>query len=132
MAWQPASVIYPDAELVVTTALRAALVARGDSDVFVSRSVPATRRDRMVIATRDGGAPSGLRDRPRIRLRVFALTDQAATDLARVTLALCTDLPGANGITRAEILSGPYEVPDESGPIRYALVEFQIRGSQLS
>ena len=132
MPWQPAAIIYPDAELVVTTALRAALTTRGDSDVFVSRSVPATRRDRMVIATRDGGSPSDLRDRPRIRFRVFALTDQAATDLAREVLALCGDLPGANGITRAEVLSGPYEIPDENGPMRYALVEFHLRGEALA
>ena len=129
MAWQPASAIYPDAELVVTTALRAALVARGRSDVRVDRKVTAARP--LVAATRDGGSPSDLRDRPRMRLRIYDATDQAATDLAREVLALCTDLPGANGITRAEVLSGPYEVPDESGPMRYALVEFHLRGAAL-
>jgi hypothetical protein len=129
VTWQKSAVIYPDAELVLTGAMRAALVAAGRSDVHVDRKVTAARP--LVALTRDGGNPSELRDRPRIRFRVFAGTDQAANDLARLALALATDLPGANGITRAEILSGPYEVPDESGPMRYALVEFHIRGEEL-
>lgn len=129
MPWQPSAVIYPDAELVLTGALRAALVARGRTDVHVDRKVTAARP--LVALTRDGGGPSELRDRPRIRFRVYDTNDQAATDLARLALALATDLPGADGITRAEVLSGPYEVPDESGPMRYALMEFHLRGAAL-
>lgn len=129
MAWQPAAVIYPDAELVLTTALRGALVAAGRPDVYVDRAVTSKRP--LVVLTRDGGASSDLRDRPRIRVRTFGATAQAAGDLARLVNALLMDLPGSNGILRAEILSGPYEVPDASGPLRYALVEFHIRGEAL-
>lgn len=130
MPWQPAPMLYPDAELVLTTALRAALTAYGRSDVFVSRSVSTTRP--LVVLTRDGGAAGVLRDRPRIRIRTFAATAQAATDLARLVNALLMDLPGSSGILRAEILSGPYEIPDASGPLRYALAEVHLRGEALS
>lgn len=130
MPWQPQAILYPDAELVLTTALRAALVARGRSDVYVDRAVTAKRP--LVVLTRDGGAAGVLRDRPRIRVRTFAATAQAASDLARLINALLMDLPGSHGITRAEIASGPYEIPDDSGPLRYALLEFEIRGSELS
>ena len=129
MPWQPAPILYPDAELVLTMALRAALVAAGRADVYVDRAVTTKRP--LVVLTRDGGSPSDLRDRARIRVRTFAATAQAADDLARLVNALLTDLPGANGITRAEILSGPYEVPDESGPLRYALAEIHMRGDVL-
>lgn len=129
MSWQPPAAIYPDAELVVTTAMRAALVAQGETDVYVSRSVPATARARMVILTRDGGQPGEMRDIARIRVRVFAATDQGATDLARLVCALVPTLPG---ILRGRVLSGPYEVPDESGPMRYALTEIHLRGEALA
>ena len=130
MPWQPAPMLYPDAELVLTTALRAALTAYGRSDVLVSRSVSSAKP--LVVLTRDGGATEVLRDRPRIRIRTFAATAQAATDLARLVNALLLGLPGSNGILRAEILSGPYEIPDASGPLRYALAEFHIRGEELT
>ena len=130
MPWQPAPILYPDAELVLTTALRAALVAAGRSDVYVDRAVTSKRP--LVVLTRDGGGVGPLRDQPRIRIRTFAATAQAAGDLARLVNALLLDLPGTAGITRAEILSGPYEIPDASGPLRYALAEFHIRGEELT
>ena len=129
MPWQPSPVLYPDAELILTTALRVALTAHGRSDVYVDRAVTTKRP--LVVLTRDGGSSGSLRDRPRIRVRTFAATAQAAGDLARLVNALLMDLPGSNGVTRAEVLSGPYEVPDESGPLRYALLEFQMRGVAL-
>lgn len=128
MPLQPPAVIYPDAELVVISAMRAALVAQGESDVYVSRSVPSTKRPRMVILTRDGGQPGEFRDIARIRVRVFDASDKAATDLARLVCALVPTLPG---ILRGRVLSGPYEVPDESGPMRYALTEIHLRGEAL-
>lgn len=128
--WQPAPVLYPDAELVLTTAMRAALVTRAEADVFVSRSVPNPRKARMVILTRDGGTPSGVIDTARIRIRCYDQTHQAATDLARLVLALAPTLVGSNGITAVRFQSGPYEVADEQ-PMRYALAEFDLRGEAL-
>lgn len=128
MPLQPPAVIYPDAELVVISAMRAALVVQGEFDVYVSRSVPSTKRPRMVILTRDGGQPGEFRDIARIRVRVFDASDKAATDLARLVCALVPTLPG---ILRGRVLSGPYEVPDESGPMRYALTEIHLRGEAL-
>lgn len=133
MTWQPAPILFPDAELVLTGAFRGALAAHAAADVYVSRSVPSTRRPRMLILNRDGGASTGVRDRPRIRVRVWDETDQKATDLARLVLALAPSLSAWDArILRAEILSGPYEVAEESGQaLRYALLEFHLRGEAL-
>lgn len=133
MTWQPAPILFPDAELVLTGAFRGALASHGGADVFVGREVPSQRRSRMLILNRDGGAASGVRDVARMRFRVWADTDQAATDLARLALALAPSLSAWDDrILRANILSGPYEVADESTQdLRYALVEFHLRGEAL-
>lgn len=129
MPWQPNPVEFPDAELVVTANLRPLL----DADVFVGRAIPAQRRDRMVIVNRDGGFADGVTDRPRIRLRIWDVSDQAANNLARRVCALMQRLVGAGGVTRVDQQSGPYEVPDESGGHqRYALFELRTEGTQLS
>ena len=133
MTWQPAPILFPDAELTLTTALRTAISSRGESGVFVGNRIPATRRDRMVIVIRDGGTASNLRDRARMRVLVWDTTDQKATNLARLVVALAPTLIGSGGILRSDHLSGPYEVPDESKqPCRYLLFEFHLRGEQLT
>ena len=71
-------VIQPDIELWATTWLRAQLTARAESyaaGVFVSNSVPTTRRDRMVIVRHDGGLrASALLELSRIGVQVWAKT----------------------------------------------------------
>lgn len=130
--WQPAPILFPDAELLLTAAYRAALIAAGEDDVYVGRKVPKPRRERMVILTRDGGTAEGLVDRPRIRFRIFDTTDQAANDLARLVLALAYRLAANGTVTRVAPESGPYEVADDSGaPHRYLLIEFTTRGELL-
>lgn len=129
MTFQPAPLMYPDAELLLTGAFRAALVAAGEVGVHVDRKVPNPRKPRMVIVTRDGGAIGEMRDRPRVRIRVWGETDQAATDLARLVVRIGLGLPLTGAVLRAEHLSGPYDVTDESEqPQRYVLFEFHTRG----
>jgi hypothetical protein len=87
--------------------------------------VPTDRRDRMVIVRRDGGALTGLFDQPRVSLDVWAKTEQDATNLANLIVALAMRAPvlGA-GVTNVTHLSGPNSVPDPSGlPRRQALIE---------
>ncbi|MBA3782394.1 MAG: hypothetical protein H0X12_11160 [Nocardioides sp.] len=129
MTFQPAPVMYPDAELLLTGAFRAELVAAGEVGVTVARKIPNPRTSRMVIITRDGGAVGELRDRPRVRIRVWDTTDQKATDLARRVVAIGLGLPLGGYVLRAEHLSGPYDVADASEtPQRYVLFEFHTRG----
>lgn len=128
--WQPASVIYPDVELVATGLLRTLLAAEGQADVWVGRKLPTTRPVRAVQVVRDGGNSDGLRDRARLRFLVWDATDQKASDLARLIVALVPEMAGSSGVVRTEHLSGPYEIPD-AAPQRYLLFQIDFRGTAL-
>jgi hypothetical protein len=132
MPFQPAAILFPDVELLLTGALRSLLTAEGSVDVYVSRSVPTERRSRMVIVNRDGGAADGF-DHPRVRVRVWDATPKAANDLARLVVALMPRLINTTAVTNVEHLSGPYEIPDEAPDAnqRYLLFQITTRGVDL-
>lgn len=136
MTMQPVAALPIDADLWWIVYLRGALVGRTEpyaQGVYFDRRVPTTRKDRMVIVRRDGGTVSGVFDRPRIALDVWAKTDKDATDLARLVVALAFDAPGTEGCTRVEHLSGPNDVADPSGqPRRLALIEATHRAAVLA
>lgn len=130
--WQPAAVIYPDAELLVVGRLQTLLPTRPEpyaAGVHVGITVPESRPRRAVIVRRDGGTIAGDRDRPRMSLRVWGGTEQESTDLARLVQALLSGLPDGAPILRVEHLSGPTPIPDESEqPSRLLLVEIHTKG----
>jgi hypothetical protein len=133
MPWQPSAVKFPDVELVLTTYFRAALTDAGEADVYVSNTMPATRRDRMVLVRRDGGTVVELRDRPRVSIQVWDTTEQAATDLARTVHALALAAPDGMPIVQVVPQSGPIPVADDSGqPLRLIVAEFHTRGEALT
>lgn len=128
MPWQPAPVLYPDAELVVINHLRDALPPWVQ---YVGRNVPATRRNVMVTVDRDGGSVLNLRDRARLRIRCWDLTDQRAGDLARTVVALFPTFVDGDPIVHVEHISGPFEVVEESPhKVRYLGFEIHTRGGQ--
>lgn len=135
MTLQPVAALPIDADLWWIVYLRGALVGRPEpyaSGVYFDRRVPTERRDRMVIVRRDGGSVSGLFDHPRVALDVWAKTEQDATNLASLIVALALDAAGANGCTRVTHLSGPNSVADPSGqPRRLALIEAKHRVTVL-
>ena len=132
---QPANVVFPDVELWAATYLRAALGARPESfaDAYVSNAVPNPRRDRMVIVRRDGGPRvSAATEAARMGVRVFAKSEQDATDLARLVRALLWIAPDGDPVCAVRDLSGPSAVADESGqPLRYFTLEIVVRGVPL-
>lgn len=147
MAWQPVGVVYPDIEevlcgefadgaMVSPGKLRPALAARTEpyaQDVYVANKMPTTRRDRMVIARRDGGTQGEMRDRPRVTLRVWATSESDANNLAALVMALASTFADGDPIIAvpADGRSGPSPVPDGSGqPQRLMSVEFHTRGVQ--
>lgn len=132
MPFQPAPILFPDVELVVTTGLRAELLAADEVGVFVGNKIPSPRRPRMVVVNRDGGNDDGVTDFPRLRVRVWDETPQKATDLARTVAALMQNLVGTTQITYVRKQSGPYDVPDESkAEQRYLLFELRTEGVPL-
>ena len=130
MTWQPVAVLYPDAELVATGLLREDLAAQGDTDVWVGRKLPSSRPRRAVQIVRDGGSSSEMRDRARLRVLVWDSSDEAATNLALLVLALVMEWPGRGGVLRVVHESGPVEIPD-AAPKRYLLIEVHFRGDAL-
>lgn len=137
MTLQPAAALPVDADLWWIVYLRGAFVGRPESyasNVYFDRRVPTTRHDRMVIVRRDGGSVTGLFDRPRVAFDVWAKTDQDATNLANLCIALALRAPLAGaGVTEVRHLSGPNSVADESGqPRRLSLIEATHRAALLT
>lgn len=136
MTMQPVAAMPIDADLWWIVYLRGALVGRPESyaqGVKFDRKVPSPRADRMVIVRRDGGNVSGVFDRPRISFDVWAKTEQDATDLARLIVALAFEAAGVDGCVRVEHLGGPNSVADPSGqPRRQALIEATHRSAVLT
>ena len=72
-------------------------------------------------------------DRPRVAFDVWAKTEQDATNLAALIVALAFDAPGTNGCVRVQHLSGPNSVADPSGqPRRLSLIEATHRAAVLA
>lgn len=132
MTLQPFVVAFPDIELATCEGMRTLLTTYSETGVFVGREVPNPRRSKMVIFTRDGGG-SDVLDRPRLRVRVWADTDVEAQRLASKVLGLSALLADGNPVTSVRVLSGPYDVPDESKQSqRYALLEMTTRGEAIT
>lgn len=131
MTWQPAAVLYPDAELTTITLLRTLLAAEGQGDVKVIRTMPQTRPPRCVQIIRDGGNASNLRDRARLRVLVWDTSYDKVTALARLLVALMPRMVGQEGVLRVEHQSGPYEIAETGVFKQYALFEVHLRGEQL-
>lgn len=144
MTLQPTAATPVDADLWWTVYLRGALADREEpftSGVFVGRQIPidpatkkTKRRDRMVLCRRDGGNVTGLFDRPRVSFDVWAMTEQDATNLANLVVALALVAPLADaGVVNVTHVSGPNSIPDESGqPRRLALIEATHRATVLT
>jgi hypothetical protein len=131
-------VLFDDVELLVTGALRTALVARAEpytDDVYVSISSPTDPDTgqpetpaRMVTIRRDGGPRLDVaRDQPRIAVNVWATTEQDCNDLARMVAALIWALPDGDPILRVDQTSGPTTIPDDR-PHKYLTFDLLMRG----
>lgn len=134
--FQPVAAMPIDADLWWIVYLRGALVDRSEpfaQGVKFDRRVPNPRPDRFVVVRRDGGNVSGAFDNPRISFDVWAKTEQDATDLSRLVIALALEAPGTSGCIRVRHSSGPNSVADPSGqPRRLSLIEATHRAAVLT
>lgn len=126
-------IVFPDIELWATRYIREALATRSESytrDVFVSNTVPANRRERMVIVRDDGGPrlKDRVRKSTRVSVRVWAETEKAATDLVRLVAALYEVGADGRDVVRVRAVGGPYRANDGTGPQRLVTIEFTTRG----
>ena len=132
-AWQPATVEYPDAELVLTTRTRTLLTTLDEPDAYVGREVPQTfttetsAHATAIIWNRVGGLdPTAL-----MQLRVFAPTPQRVNNLTRALAARLPSLVDGAPITRLVQSGGPTDLGDEPSPMRQCLYDVTFRGVQL-
>lgn len=130
------AIVFPDTELWATTYLRAQLAARDESyaqDVHVDTKVPTSRPARLVTIRRDGGPRLDVvRETARLGINIWAETEQAANDLARLVRALMGACAGDGPILRAGRSTGPAAVPDASQQHRrFLTVELDVRGTTL-
>lgn len=135
MSWRPPALVFPDIEQVLTAGIRAALTGRTEAhaqNVYVSNKTPNPRRDRMVIVRRDGGPVTATRDQPRVGINVWATSEQHATALAALVVAILRSLPDGAPILAVPYISGASPVADESEqPLRYFTAELHTRGVSL-
>ena len=120
------AIVFPDSELWLTGALRAAL-----TDVHVGIEVPASRKPREVIVRRDGGPDRFITSTHRFGIRVFADSEKAVSDLADLTSAHVRAL-AFTGPARAIETTSPFPYDDPSQrPCRYFTAEIAVRGMPL-
>jgi hypothetical protein len=134
MTMQPVAVLFTDAELWAITTLRAKLATRAEaykSGVVVSNAVPTTRPARLVTVRRDGGSSSGVFDRPRFGVNVWAATEKDVADLAALVSALFLLAAGDGVCVRMRQTLGPSPIADAQ-PRRYLIFEATLRGSPLT
>lgn len=135
MTGQLPVIVFPDVELWATSYLRAELPGRSEpyaSGVYVGITVPSPRADRMVVVRRDGGPRLDvIREAARLTVRVWASTEQDATDLTRLVSALLWAAPNGNPVLRVDHLTGSSPVADESRqPLRLTTFEVIVRGTE--
>ncbi|MCA0217922.1 MAG: hypothetical protein LCH43_11280 [Actinobacteria bacterium] len=130
MTWQPATILFPDAELVMcdrTRDLRASLSVDGldVTEAYVGRTVPATITVAIVWNRIGGVDPDAF-----MQARIYAPTDQQATDLARALSAALPSVVDGNPIRRIEQTAFA-DLGIEKQPMRQLLFDITFRGAQL-
>lgn len=134
--WQPAALDFVDAEQWTSDYLSGLTSTVPDFDghtgpAYVGTEHPDKRWDLMVVVRRDGGAVVGLDDFPRLAIRTWANTEDAATGLARWVTTQLLGAPGVGPCKRVRHISGPIRVPDPRLRQRLSLFELQLRGQAL-
>jgi len=125
-------VFFPDVEQWAVEYLRSELSAMthpATENVTVATEVPNPRHERMVIIRRDGGQQLDYaRELARFGIRIWAPTEEEASDLARAVRAIMAASPGVGPVRRYVEISGPTRVNDESGSaLRYFVCELTVR-----
>lgn len=131
--------VFPDVELVLTGFLRDVLptLAAGGAtyaaDVAVANRLPNPRPPRAVTVRQDGGRR---RDEvslvARVGVNVWAMTEQDATDLARL-VAAALEAWTPPPVEHVQSMAAFSAIADESGqPRRYGSFEVTVTGTPLT
>lgn len=130
------AVVFTDLEAWAVGYLATALAARAESfteDVTVSNRVPDVIPARLVTVRDDGGSRSAtVTKSSALGVNVWASSEEDASDLARMVVALLENAGGDAPVVGHSGTSGPVRVPEESGtPHWFASVDLVHRGASL-
>lgn len=136
---QPPSIIFPDAEDVVSAVLQAALATRPEAftdNVYVGKNMPSpngVKPARLIWVQSDGGPRlDKVRTVARMRLNVMGDDEDDVADLTRLAASLLWACPDGDPILRVDGVSGPVTVPDETYAHRkFFTAEVLLRGIDL-
>lgn len=130
------SILWPDVKAWAVTYLSTSLAVRSEpfaEDVQVRTNVGSTMPDRLVTVRDDGGPRSSVTRTPSIGVNVWAVTDEDASDLARLVMALLEAAAGDGPVVAVTDTFGPYEVVEESGkPHYYLSADLVVTGEPLT
>lgn len=113
--------------------LRTALAARAESyatGAHVSNKDDPAKVRRVVFRSDGGPRANEVMQTVRFGCRVFAATEEDATDLALLVAALLEAGRG-NGPVNRVTTNSPIPVDDPKGPMRYVTGEITVRGTAL-
>jgi hypothetical protein len=125
--WQPAQILYPDAELVLCDKTRELLADQ--DDVYIGRTIPKTWA-KAITWNRIGGTEDAPFDTAMMECRIWAPTDQQCMDLARLLQARLPGIYDGAPVIRAVVVGGPTDLGIEDSPMRQLLYNITIRGTQ--
>jgi hypothetical protein len=126
MSFSKPAVIFTDVEAWAITYLATDLAAT------VSNRTPETIDDELVTVRDDGGPRSEVTKTSSLAVNAWAPTEEAASDLVRMAVALLESSPGSGPIVAHASTFGPSRVPEESGrPHWFATVDLVHRGVAL-
>lgn len=119
-------IIHDSLILTVAKFLRDNLPA----DVYVGRTVPNPRRDRMVILANRGGSELDVaRVRSLVDVNIWAKSDLEADNLASVAIAHLKTCADGNPIMKVRVVTLPVDVADSTGqPQRFVRIQMWSRG----
>lgn len=126
--WQPAAILYPDAELAAINGARQLMDGLGVA--VIGRELPATTTTAILFNRVGGRDPDAL-----MQVRVFAPTAYTVTTLARELAARLPLLPRLHvGIVAVDQNEGPTDLGDVPGhgPMRQLMYDFTLQGRSVT
>lgn len=129
------TVMFTDIEAWAVGYLDTALTASSEpyaDGAEVSNRTPDEMPARMVTVRDDGGPRSAVTKVASLAVNVWAETEEDASDLIRLVVALLESATADGPIVGHQATSGPARVPEESGvPHWFASVDLVHRGASF-
>lgn len=133
MTLQPPQVLWPDVQTVLPALLRDSLAGREEPFTWGARvgrrRLESWKTLPVVVVRRDGGMVRGVFDVARVAVRVWAASEDDATDLSLLVRSIMLGLPGIGPVVRVEHNSGPFDIATDGMEFEtYMAFDVTLRG----